>query len=119
MLKVQNVVFFTQKNIIQISRGLKQVFCAFLQGGRIVIKLEGFDRYFFCPDTLQVFSRRSAHHFIPLTPQMDGMKVFFYLYKNGNRDKVFIWEILRDNAKGIETFGYDREDPKKHLKMVP
>lgn len=104
MIKIQNVVFFQSKNLIQISRGLKQVFLSFTQGGGIVVKLEGYDRYFFCPDTLQVFSRKSKKKFEPLKAEMDGVKVFYRLSMNGCQRRVYVWEILRDNRKGIETF---------------
>lgn len=118
MLKIQNVTVFHSKNLIQISRGLKQIWVSIIQGGRIVVKLEGYDRYYFCPDTLQVFSRRSASEFKPLRQQMDGAKVFFMLYRNGISSRVYAWQILRDNCKGIETFGDDRSG-EKLLKMVP
>lgn len=108
MIKVQNVTFFTRKNLIQISRGLKQVWLSKIQGVGIVVKLEGYDRYYFCPDTLQVFSRKSAFKFEPLKQHMDGAKVFYFLYRNGISTRVYCWQILRDNAKGIETFGIDR-----------
>jgi hypothetical protein len=83
-----------------------------------VIKLEGFDRYYFCPDTLKVFSRRSAFEFHPLKEQMDGAKAFYTLYRNGVPGRVYTWQILRDNMKGIETFCLGREG-EKSLKMVP
>lgn len=118
MLKIQNVTVFHSKNLIQISRGLKQVWISIIQGGRIVVKLEGYDRYYFCPDTLQVFSRRSALKFEPLRAQMDGAKMFYMLYRNGVSGRIYVWQILRDNMKGIETFCDDRSG-EKLLKMVP
>lgn len=118
MLKVQNVTFFHSKNLIQISRGLKQVWLSQTQGGAIVIKMESFDRYYFCPDTLQVFARKSANEFQPLKPRMDGQKVFYILYRNGVPSRVYVWQILRDNMKGIETFCFDRGGKKKLLEIV-
>lgn len=115
MIKIQNVVFFRSKNIVQISRGLKQVFLAFNQGGGIVVKLEGYDRYYFCPETLQVFSRKSAHRFEPIRSQMDGSRVFYHLYRHGVGARVYVSQILRDNMKNIETFLTE----KTSLKLVP
>jgi hypothetical protein len=114
MIKIQNVVVFQSKNIIQISRGLKQVFFSIIQGGGLVVKLEGYDRYYFCPETLRVFSRKSANDFVPLRPQMDGSKVFYHLYRHGVGERVYVSDILRVNMKGIETF----LDGKKRLSLV-
>lgn len=110
MLKIQNLVVFKSKNIIQISRGMRQVFISFLQGGNVVVKLDGYDRYYFCPDTLRLFARRSAFKFVPMRPEMDGSKVFYRLSKNGVQSRVYVWQILRNNMKGIETFIRDRND---------
>src|SRR5690606_19442606 len=95
-----------------------QVWVSKTQGGEIVIKLEGYDRYYFDPDTLQVFSRKNSENFAPLKPRMDGMKVYYFLYRNGIQKRVYVWEILRDNMKGIETFCFQRIHGKNHLDIV-
>lgn len=118
MVKVQNVTFFRKNNLIQIARGLKQVWVSYTQGGVLVIKMEGYDRYYFCPDTFQVFSRKSSKNFEPLTSRMDGAKIFYFLYRYGVSKRVYVWEILRDNMTGIETFCHDRTHGKKQLEVV-
>jgi hypothetical protein len=97
---------------------MRQVFLSLTKEGKIVVKMKGYDRYFFCPDTFKVFSRKSATEFSPLTPRMEGKAVYYRLYRGGVQDRVFLWQILRDNMSGIETFLYDREGGSKHLSLV-
>lgn len=118
MIKIQNVVFNLEKNLIQICRGMKQVFLSITQGGVIVVKLKGYDRYYFCPDTTQVYSRKNSKTFEALKPRRDGAKVYYFLYKNGIPYRVYVWKILLDNMEGIETFLSERSLPARHLEIV-
>lgn len=118
MISIQNVTFFHKKNMILIARGMKKTWLSYTQGGNLVVKMKGFDRYWYDPDTGEVFSRKSARVYEPIKKQNDELKTYFYLYLNGQRTKVYHWEILRDNMSGIEIFVKDRMGEKFHLTLV-
>lgn len=113
MIQVQNVTFFTEKNEILISRGVRKVWVCFNDKGEVMVKMKGFDRYFFDPDNGEVYSKVRRQCSL-IKPQLNEVKKYFWLYKNGIRTKVYLWEILRDNMSGIELFIKDR----KSLVMV-
>lgn len=118
MVTVQNVTFFPKKNMILISRGLNKVWVSHTQGGVLVVKLKGYDRYWFCPDTGNVFSRKSSKIYEVLKRNEEELKAYYWLHLHGVRTKVYLWEILRDNMKGIETFIFDRQNEGNVLKLV-
>lgn len=121
MTTVQNVTFFSKKNMIQICRGMKKVWCSYTQEGVLVVKMKGFDRYWFCPDTGNVFARKSARLYEVIKRHEDEHKFYFWLYKNGQKLKVYQWEVFFVNKDGIETFGKDRVEnggSRNYLKLV-
>ena len=118
MIQIQNVTFFPKKNMILISRGLKQVWVSQIQGGSVVVKMKGFDRYYYDPDNREVYSKRSGSNFLPVKVQKDEAKDYWYLWKNGVRKKVYHWEILKDNMPGIELFINERLSKKPDLRIV-
>lgn len=118
MIQIQNVTFFPRKNMILISRGLKQVWVSQLQGGGIVVKMKGFDRYHYDPDNREVYSKRGSTDYRLVKVQKDENKDYWYLWLNGFRRKVYHWEILRDNMSGIELFIKNRMDTKNTLRLA-
>lgn len=118
MIQVQNVTFFQEKNMILISRGQKKVWVRFTDGGDIVVKIKGFDRYWFNPDTGLVYSEKTSKIIEALKPYDNETKVYFWLHKNGFRTKVYLWEILRDNMQGIELFFKQRLEDNIHLRLA-
>ena len=106
MIQVQNVTFFSQNEVL-ISRGMKKVWVAFTDEGALVVKMKGFDRYYYDPDNREVYSKTSSG-FKKLQVRKDETKDYWQLFKHGIKEKVYHWEILRDNIKGIELFVTER-----------
>lgn len=104
MIQVQNVTFLPKNNMILIARGMKKTWLSHTEGGNLVIKMKGYDKYWFDPDTGSVFSRKNSKSFSPLKKQTEEKKHYFWLYQNGVKVKVYFFEILRDNMTGIENF---------------
>jgi len=106
-IRFQNVHFFRKKgqiDEIQISRGVHIIWLGITFEGAAVVKMKGFDRYYFCPETNQVYSRVKCRHYRPIKRHEEQGKPFYFLYFNGERRRVPFYEILRDNMKGIELF---------------
>lgn len=103
-VQVQNVTYFWKKKELLITRGVKLFWLAFTQGGRLVVKLKGFDRYYFDPDNGAIYSKVSSGHYRPIKRYSDGGRDWFNLFKNGCLRKVFWVDILRENMGGIEVF---------------
>jgi hypothetical protein len=103
-LRIENVQFFPEKNDFIISRGLKIRYGSFTREGKPVVQLKGFEKYYFDPDTCGVFSRQGSKTFTLLTPQKEGVKDYYQLYLHGQKRKVYLWQILRDNLEGIQLF---------------
>lgn len=82
-----------------------------------MVKIKGYDRYYFDPQTGGVFSRKKSG-FIPLTPVIEDGKKSFWLYQHSNKRKVSLFEILRENMRGIETFVTGDSKLRDELKMV-
>lgn len=112
-LQVLNVKFFRKKGVIDtlaINRGVYCIWMAITKEGGAVVKMKGFDRYFFDPDTGEVFSKVGVRAFRPIKRHCEGGKPYFELYLHGTKTKVTWAQILRDNIKGIELF-FSEEDP--------
>ena len=107
MIQVQNVTFFREKNLILIARGMKKTWLSHTQKGVLVVKMKGFDKYWFDPNTMQVYSKKSNFTFYALKVNRDELKFYFNLSINGHSRKVYYWEILLKNKEGIETFCLD------------
>lgn len=120
-VRLENVVFFPEKNEFLVVRGGRFRTFAITLKGALVVKLKGFDRYFFDPMTDEVFSRQGKRSFLPLKKQIDGTRPYYWLYLNGSRKRVYKWEILRDNADQIEISTAGEGDPDNEgneLKLV-
>ncbi len=103
-LRIENVIFYPEKNDFTIVRGGRFRSGSFTEKGDAVVKIEGFSRYYFDPDTCQVFSRKARRAFQCLKKFNDGAGDYYFLFLNGNRIKVKMFDILRDNMKNLETF---------------
>ena len=101
--RIENVVFFPEKNDFLIVRGGRFRSGSFREG-KPVIQINGFERYYFCPETVKVFSRSGRTAFSALKERLEGVRPYFILYLNGVQRKVFLWEILRDNWKEIDVY---------------
>lgn len=118
MISIQNVTFFHEKNMILISRGMRKTWLSKTQGGALVVKIKGFDRYWFDPDTGKVYSRKSSKFFVALKKHEEETKHYFWLFHNGEKQKVYLWKILMMNMSGIELFFNERVHPGTELKLV-
>lgn len=74
-----------------------------------MIKMNGFDDYFYNPDTWEVHSKSGV-----LKPQRNGNKAYFWLFRNSERIKVLHWEILLSNWEKIEIFLKERKQFQNH-----
>lgn len=97
-------MFFPGKNDFLVSRGLRVRYGSFAGKGVPVVQLKGYEKYYFDPETCKVYSRQGVREFHELTPQLEGAKPYYWLYRYGVKAKVFLWLILQDNLDGIQTF---------------
>lgn len=119
LIQVLNVKFFRKNNVLDklsINRGVYCVWMGVTKEGGLVVKIKGFDRYYFDPETCEVFSRVAARNYRPMKKCDDGGKPYYRLYLNGQPEKVTVARILRENIKGIEMFFSEenRDGRKKH-----
>lgn len=121
-LQVMNVHFFPKKREILINRGVYSTWMAFTTEGVFLIKLKGFDRYYFDPDTFDIFARVSTGKFRAIQKFTGQGMPYYYLYFHGQRQKVYLAQILKQNLKGIETFfsedGKDLRKNRNELEIV-
>lgn len=104
MIQIQNVTFFPQKNMFLICRGMKKVWVAFNQKGVLMVKLKGFGSYWIDPTTMEVYSKKSDKTYSIIKKYLTEKEYYFNMYRNGVQSKVYLWQILIDNIKGIEVF---------------
>lgn len=105
--RLENLIFDAEKNDFLIVRGGRFRSGSFTEKGEAVIKMEGFSRYFFDPETCQVYSRKARRSFEILKKMNDGAGDYYFLYLNGIRQKVTLFQILRDNMKNLELFFHE------------
>jgi hypothetical protein len=103
-LQVLNVHFFPKKGEILINRGVYSTWLAQTTEGEILVKLKGFDRYYFNPDTFDILSKVADGRFRIIQKFSGQGKPYYYLYFHGHKTKFYLADILRENMKGIETF---------------
>ena len=110
VIQVQNVKFFRKKGVLDmlaINRGVSCTWLGVTRGGGLVVKVARFDRYFFDPETCEVFARSGPREYRAMKRYNDGGAPYYYLWRNGNRERITLGQILRENLKGIETFYSD------------
>ncbi len=113
-IRIQNVIFDPKNNNFLISRGGTFTAGAFTEKGVPVIKLKGYENYYFDPSTWEIVSRRGRRAFRVLKKHVQEGRDFFYLFRNGVQSRVYAWEILRDNINAIES--YYSDDSKKTIR---
>lgn len=118
MIQVQNVTIFPEKREFQISRGRHITWAALTQGGVLVVKIKGFDRYWFDPDTASVYAKQARGGFRLLKQHTELGKAFFWLYLNGHKTKIYMRQILDQNMKGVERFSEEGSAERDNLKLV-
>ena len=112
-LQVLNVKFVRKNNVLDqlaINRGVYCVWMGVTKGGGLLVKLKGFDRYYFDPETYEVVSRHGPRDYRPVKCYNDGGVPYHRLYRHGVVEKITRAQILRENMKGIETW-FESEDP--------
>lgn len=103
-LQVLNVHFFPKKGEILINRGVYSTWMGVTTEGGLVVKLKGFDRYYFDPHSGEVYARTGVKTYRPLKRWDNNGKPYYFLYWHGQKTKVFFSKILLENMKGIEIF---------------
>jgi len=60
-----------------------------------LIKIEGFDKYYFCPRKIKVFSTKRSGIAELKQQKTKAGEIHYFLFKNGERIEVSLYAILR------------------------
>ncbi len=69
-----------------------------------MVRLKGFDNYYLCLKSGEVFSKRKDGSFRPLKREYKGGTVYYRLSLNGFEERVPVFRILNENLKEIERY---------------
>lgn len=105
-IRIENVIFFAEKNELLICRGGRFTKVAITKVGNLV-ELKKYQGYFFCPKTGDLFSRKSGKE-SKIKKHYDGPQAFYFLYVNGLRSRVYSAEIFAIEGKNIQKCAEER-----------
>lgn len=103
-IRVQNVVIFPKKREFLITRNGRHVMCFLDNQGRVMVRLKGYENYYFDVRTCEVYSRGKSGIMKVLKPDTRSGRIYYHLFIAGFEKMIGLDEILRENLKEIEQY---------------
>lgn len=101
-IKIENFVFFPKNKTFLINRGGRMRIVKIEENGRILVQLKDFNTYFLDIKTFEIFTLKKGKKELVL-PLKNRAKKTWLLSRNGIREEVGFWKIIKDNMKEIEA----------------
>lgn len=102
-IKIENVMIFPEKMEFLINRGMRsRVFT--VNQGRVMVRLKGFENYYLCLKSGEIFSKRKDNKMLPLKKEVKGGTVYYRISINGVSSRVPLFQIFRENLSEIQQF---------------
>ena len=104
-IKIENVVFFAENREIWIGRGRRIRMVIIDNQGRVMVRLKGYENYFLCVKTCEVFSRNGRGTVMkPLKKILRSGAAYYNLSISGFPKMISLEKILEENLKDIENY---------------
>ena len=108
-IRIENLVIFPEKKQFFIFRG-GRTRVLMIDQGRVMIRLKGYENYYLCVKTCEVYSPRGKSGVLkPLKKIVRSGKTYYHLSISGHDRMVSLESILEQNLKEVEKFFLDNK----------